>query len=67
MRLVAKIHEDGSLSGVYKSLVPNFRGNFLPFTAEYGKTYRFVEPSKEQKPIIIFQANGLLKSVVKSL
>lgn len=47
--LVAKIHEDGSLSGVYKSLVPNFRGNFLPFTAEYGKTYRFVEPSKEQK------------------
>ncbi|WP_026993988.1 peroxiredoxin family protein [Flectobacillus major] len=47
--LVAKIHEDGTLSGVYKSLVPNFRGNFLPFTAEYGKTFRFVEPEKEIK------------------
>lgn len=47
--LVAKIHEDGTLSGVHKSLVPNFRGNFLPFTAEYGKTFRFVEPEKEIK------------------
>lgn len=45
--LVAKINDDGTLSGVYKSLVPNFKGNFLPFTAESGKTYRFVEPAKE--------------------
>lgn len=47
--LIAKIHEDGSLTGVYKSLVPSFRGAALPFTAEYGKTYRFIEPEKEVK------------------
>ncbi|MFY8037151.1 MAG: peroxiredoxin family protein [Cyclobacteriaceae bacterium] len=48
--LVAKIESDGRLSGVYKSLVPNFRGNSLPFVAEFGKTYRFIEPGKEIKP-----------------
>jgi peroxiredoxin len=48
--LVAKIEDDGSLSGEYRSLVPGFRGNSLPFTAEYGKTYRFVEPGKDVAP-----------------
>lgn len=48
--LVAKINEDGSLSGEYKSLVPNFSGNALPFKAEYGKNYRFVEPGKDVAP-----------------
>jgi peroxiredoxin len=48
--LVAKIEDDGSLSGEYRSLVPGFRGNSLPFTAEYGKTYRFVEPGKDIAP-----------------
>lgn len=48
--LIAKIENDGRLSGVYKSLVPNFRGNSLPFVAEYGKKYRFVEPGKDVKP-----------------
>lgn len=48
--LVAKINEDGTLSGEYRSLVPGFRGNSLPFTAEYGKTYRFVEPGKDVAP-----------------
>ena len=48
--LVAQIKEDGSLSGEYRSLVPGFRGNSLPFTAEYGKTYRFVEPGKDVAP-----------------
>ena len=48
--LIGHIQPDGSLKGYYKSLVPNFRGNSLPFTAEYGKEYRFVEPGKDVKP-----------------
>jgi peroxiredoxin len=48
--LVAAINNDGSLSGEYRSLVPGFRGNSLPFTAEYGKDYRFVEPGKDVAP-----------------
>lgn len=44
--LVGKVHADGKITGEYRSLVPGFRGNYLPFIAEYGKTYRFVEPSK---------------------
>lgn len=48
--LVAKIEDDGRLSGEYRSLVPGFRGNSLPFIAEYGKSYRFVEPGKDIAP-----------------
>ncbi|SDT34554.1 Peroxiredoxin [Mucilaginibacter mallensis] len=48
--LVAKINDDGTISGEYRSLVPGFRGNSLPFTAEYGKKYRFVEPGKDVPP-----------------
>lgn len=48
--LVAKIEDDGTLSGEYRSLVPGFRGNSLPFTAEHGKSYRFVEPGKDVAP-----------------
>lgn len=48
--LVAKIEDDGTLSGEYRSLVPGFRGNSLPFTAEHGKNYRFVEPGKDVAP-----------------
>ncbi len=50
--LIAKIENDGSLSGAYKSLVPNFKENDLPFTAEAGKSYRFVEPEKDIAPKI---------------
>ncbi|WP_439559018.1 peroxiredoxin family protein [Dyadobacter sp.] len=46
--LVAKVESDGKISGEYRSLVPGFRGNSLPFTAEHGKDYRFVEKGKEQ-------------------
>ncbi|KAA9349597.1 peroxiredoxin family protein [Larkinella humicola] len=48
--LVAKIEDDGTLTGAYKSLVPGLRGNSLPFVAEHGKSYRFVEPGKDQEP-----------------
>ncbi len=48
--LVAKIESDGKISGEYRSLVPGLRGNSLPFTAEEGKSYRFVEPGKDIAP-----------------
>lgn len=46
----AKIESREKLVGVYKSLVPSQRGSDLPFVGEYGKKYRFVEPSKNVKP-----------------
>jgi len=48
--LVAKIESDGRISGEYRSLVPGLKGNSLPFTAEQGKTYRFIEPGKDIAP-----------------
>jgi len=46
--LVANVESDGKITGEYRSLVPGFRGSSLPFTAEHGKDYRFVEKGKEQ-------------------
>jgi peroxiredoxin len=46
----AKIESPRKLVGVYKSLVPSQRGSELPFVGEHGKTYRFVEPSKNVAP-----------------
>lgn len=46
--LVAKVQSDGKITGEYRSLVPGFRGNYLPFVAEYGKSYRFIEPEKAE-------------------
>jgi peroxiredoxin len=48
--LFAKIESDGRITGEYRSLVPTFRGNALPFVAEAGKKYRFVEPGKDIAP-----------------
>ncbi|WP_421826802.1 peroxiredoxin family protein [Larkinella sp.] len=45
--LVARVESDGNITGEYRSLVPGFRGNSLPFVAEHGKNYRFVEKGKE--------------------
>lgn len=46
--LVANVESDGKITGEYRSLVPGFRGSSLPFSAEYGKDYRFVEKGKEK-------------------
>ena len=48
--LVARIDNEGQISGEYRSLVPGLRGNALPFTAEQGKSYRFVEPGNDVAP-----------------
>lgn len=46
----AKIESRERLVGIYKSLVPSQRGSDLSFVAEYGKKYRFVEPSANVAP-----------------
>jgi len=43
----AKIENDGSLTGVQKSLIAGNAGRVLAFTAQPGKSYRFIEPGKE--------------------
>ena len=63
--LVAKIEEDGKISGEYRSLVPGFRGNSLPFTAEYGKKYRFVEPDKNVAPVANLSGKWEIKNYSK--
>ncbi|MCQ6960001.1 peroxiredoxin family protein [Mucilaginibacter aquariorum] len=63
--LVAKIQDDGKISGEYRSLVPGFRGNALPFTAEYGKSYRFVEPGKDVAPAADLSGKWEIKTYSK--
>ncbi|TCC95875.1 TlpA family protein disulfide reductase [Pedobacter hiemivivus] len=63
--LVAKIESDGTLSGEYRSLVPGLRGNSLPFTAEQGKTYRFVAPGKDVAPVTDLSGKWELKGFSK--
>lgn len=63
--LVAKVEDDGTLSGEYRSLVPGFRGNSLPFKAEYGKTYRFVEPGKDVAPTADLSGKWEIKTYSK--
>jgi len=63
--LVAKIETDGKLIGEYRSLVPGFRGNSLPFTAEHGKAYRFVEPGKDVAPIHNISGKWEIKTYTK--
>jgi peroxiredoxin len=49
--VVAKVDEAGRISGHYKSLVPRNGFTDIPFTAEHGKAWRFVEPGKEIAPV----------------
>lgn len=44
--LLAKIETDGTLSGTYKSASAAAASAGTPFRAEFGKSYRFVEPDK---------------------
>jgi peroxiredoxin len=48
--VVAKIDDAGHISGFYKSLVPRNGFTDIPFKAEQGKSYRFVEPGKDVAP-----------------
>jgi hypothetical protein len=63
--LVGKVDENGHFKGVYKSLVPNFRGNALPFEAEFGKTYRHVDPSQNIKPATNLSGKWNVKIISK--
>jgi peroxiredoxin len=49
--LSIRIVDGKHLTGEYQDLVPNRKGaRNLPFTAEHGKTWRFVEPGKDVAP-----------------
>ncbi|GLU55826.1 peroxiredoxin family protein [Dyadobacter frigoris] len=56
----AKIENDGSLTGIHKSLVPGVN-RAIPFTAQPNKNYRFVEPGKEIKPSATITGKWLVK------
>ncbi|MCF2444347.1 TlpA family protein disulfide reductase [Dyadobacter sp. CY345] len=58
--LFAKIENDGSLTGVHKSLVPG-AGRVIPFIAKAGQAYRFIEPGKEIKPTADISGKWLIK------
>ncbi|KAA6439368.1 TlpA family protein disulfide reductase [Dyadobacter flavalbus] len=57
----ARIENDGTLSGVQKSLIPGNNGRILPFKAEPGKSYRFTEPGKEITPKADLSGKWVLK------
>ncbi len=63
--LVAKVESDGKLVGEYRSLVPGFRGNALPFVAEYGKSYRYVEPGHDVAPSYDISGKWEIKNYTK--
>jgi peroxiredoxin len=49
--LLIRIVDNKHLTGEYQDLVPNRKGaRNLPFKAEQGKSWRFVEPGKDLKP-----------------
>lgn len=49
--LHVKVVDSKHLVGEYQDLVPNRQGSRdLPFTAEHGKSWRFVEPGKDVAP-----------------
>jgi peroxiredoxin len=49
--LVFTVVDGKTLRGEYRDLVPHRQGaRNIPFTAEYGKSWRFVEPGKDQAP-----------------
>jgi len=58
-----KIHADGTITGVQKSLVTGIKGRVFPFSAEPGKAYRFTEPGKELSPKADLSGKWLIKIV----
>ncbi|MBO9715807.1 MAG: TlpA family protein disulfide reductase [Pseudoxanthomonas sp.] len=49
--LVFTVVDGKTLRGEYRDLVPHRQGaRNIPFTAEYGKNWRFVEPGKDRAP-----------------
>lgn len=45
--LLVKVEANGGLTGAYKNLVPGNQSKPILFAAEYGKSYRFVDPAKQ--------------------
>ncbi len=59
--LLVKVEPDGKLTGIYQNTVPGTRSRPIPFAAEYGKSYRFVEPGKEAAPAANLSGKWLIK------
>jgi peroxiredoxin len=57
----AKIENDGSLTGIQKSLVAGNSSRGYNFTAAPGKNYRFTEPGKEVTPKTDISGKWVLK------
>jgi peroxiredoxin len=63
--VVAKIADDGHVTGFYKSLVPRNGFTDIPFKAEHGKSYRFVEPGKDVAPAADLTGKWAFKVISK--
>ena len=59
--LLVKIEAGGSLSGAYKNKVPGNHSKPISFIAEYGKSYRFVEPGAETAPAANLSGKWLVR------
>ncbi len=58
-----KIHADGTITGVQKSLVTGTKGRVFPFSAVPGKAHRFTEPGKELSPKADLSGKWVIKIV----
>jgi peroxiredoxin len=65
--LLIKIVDGKTLTGEYQDLVPNRKGaRNLPFRAEHGKRWRFVEPGKEVAPEADLSGKWAIRQADKS-
>lgn len=64
--LLVKMETAGNLTGAYKNLVPGNQSKPIPFVAEYGKSYRFVEPSKQTAARTNLSGKWLIKIMGKT-
>src|SRR5688572_27213117 len=66
--LLIKIVDGKTLTGEYQDLVPNRKGaRNLPFKAEHGKSWRFVEPAKNVAPEGDLNGKWAIQQADKSL
>jgi peroxiredoxin len=65
--LIARIETDGRLVGEYTSLVPKLKSGALPFVAEAGKNWRFVEPGRDVVPKADLSGKWNIHSMTKDL
>lgn len=65
--LIARIESPGRLVGQYTSLLPKLKSGALPFVAEAGKDWRFVEPGHDVAPKADLTGKWNIHSITKDL